>query len=116
EFVGQLVLKGRRGLPAIALTSDTAVMTAWANDRGYEDVFRRQVEALGRPGDILVGFSTSGNSGNVVEAFRYARAVGIETILLGGGDGGALEPLADVAIVVPSSNTQRIQEMHAVAV
>jgi phosphoheptose isomerase len=116
EFVGQLVVRDRRGLPAIALTTDTAILTAWANDRSYEDVFRRQVEALGRPGDVLIGFSTSGNSPNVVEAFRFARSAGIETVLIGGRGGGELAPLADVSIVVPSDNTQRIQEVHAVVV
>jgi D-inositol-3-phosphate glycosyltransferase len=116
ELVGRFRAVDRPGLPAIALTADTAVLTAWANDASYDDVFRRQVEALGRSGDVLVGLSTSGRSTSVVAAFEQARAHGIRTIALVGRDGGDLGALADVAIVVPSTDTQRIQEVQSVIV
>jgi phosphoheptose isomerase len=112
ELVGRYRLSSRRALAAIALTADTAVLTAWANDVGYDDVFARQVAALGRPGDILIGLSTSGRSRNVVRAFETARALGMRTLALLGGDGGTLAPLADVPITAPSADTQRIQETH----
>jgi phosphoheptose isomerase len=116
ELVGRYKAPGRRALPAVALTADTAVLTAWANDVGYDDVFARQIEALGRPGDVLVGLSTSGRSRNVVRAFEVARARGLRTIALLGGDGGAAAPLADVAVTAPSADTQHIQEVHLVVV
>jgi phosphoheptose isomerase len=116
ELVGRFRLSGRRALPAVALTADTTVLTAWANDTGYDDVFARQVEALGRPGDALVVLSTSGRSPNVVRALEAARRQGLRTIGLLGRDGGLAQPLVDVAITVPSSDTQRIQEVHTVAV
>jgi D-inositol-3-phosphate glycosyltransferase len=115
EFVGRF--KARRpGLPAIALTADSAVMTAWSNDFGFEDVFARQVEALGEPGDVLIGLSTSGRSPNLVRAFEAARRHGLRTVALLGGSGGDILPLADVAVVVPSADTQRIQEVHGVLI
>ena len=101
----------REGLPAIALTTDTSYLTAFANDHGYEGVFARQVQALGRSGDVLLGISTSGNSKNVVAAFREAKARGVVTVALT-GSGGALAPIADLAIQVPSTDTQLVQEMH----
>jgi phosphoheptose isomerase len=116
ELVGRYKAPGRRALAAIALTADTSILTAWANDVGYDDVFARQVEALGAPGDVLIGLSTSGRSRNVVRAFETARARGVRTVALLGGDGGALAPLADVAITVPSADTQHIQEVHLVVV
>jgi D-inositol-3-phosphate glycosyltransferase len=116
EFVGHFRADDRPGLPALALTADSAVVTAWANDASYDTVFSRQVEAIGRSGDVLVGLSTSGRSENVVHAFEAAKSRGIKTIALLGRDGGDLRPLADVAIVVPSSDTQRIQEVHGVIV
>ena len=112
ELVGRYRLPNRRALAAIALTADTALLTAWANDVGYDDVFARQVAALGRAGDVLVGLSTSGRSRNVVRAFETGRALGMRSVALLGGNGGALAPLADVPITVPSSDTQRIQETH----
>jgi phosphoheptose isomerase len=112
ELVGRYRLPNRPALAAIALTADTAVLTAWANDVGYDDVFARQVSALARPGDVLIGLSTSGRSRNVVRAFETARAQGARTLALLGGDGGTLAPLADVPITVPSADTQRIQETH----
>jgi D-sedoheptulose 7-phosphate isomerase len=113
EFVSTLTLdRPRDAIPAIALTTDTSLLTAVANDYGFELVFARQVEALGREGDVLIGISTSGNSTNVVRAFERARAAGLRTIALTGRSGGALGPLADIAVNVPSSETAHIQEAH----
>jgi D-sedoheptulose 7-phosphate isomerase len=111
ELIGRF-RANRRALPAVALTADTAALTCIANDFGYDAVFSRQVEGLGKPGDLLVCFSTSGNSGNVVAALRAARAQGVGTIALLGKDGGAARELADIALVVPASDTARIQEAH----
>jgi phosphoheptose isomerase len=116
ELVGRFKCDGRRGLPAIALTADSAVLTAWANDCGFDDVFARQVDALGRAGDVLVGISTSGRSRNVIEGLRSACERGLTTIALLGGDGGELRDLADLALVVPAHDTQRIQEVQGVLV
>ncbi|MBI1898584.1 MAG: SIS domain-containing protein [Acidobacteria bacterium] len=102
----------RPGLPAIALTTDTSILTASANDFGYEGIFERQVQALGRPGDVLIGISTSGNSSNVVRAFEYARQHRIATIALTGAADCKLLPLADISIRVPAHTTQFIQESH----
>jgi D-inositol-3-phosphate glycosyltransferase len=115
ELVGRFLKPGRAGLPVIALTADTAVLTAWANDIGYVDVFARQVEALGRPGDVLIVISTSGRSPNVLAALRAARAGGLRTFALLGGTGGDARALADCALVVPSPETPRIQEVHTLA-
>jgi len=104
--------RDRRSLPAIALTTDTSALTAAANDYGVERMFARQVEGLGRKGDVLVAISTSGNSPNVVEAIRTAAEANLKTIGLLGGDGGACRDLVDVAIVVPHTRTDRIQETH----
>jgi D-sedoheptulose 7-phosphate isomerase len=101
----------RPGLPAIALTSNTSILSACANDFGFEGVFVRQVQALGRPGDVLLGISTSGNSANVLRAFEYARTHAIRSIALA-GRGGALPELADIAIRVPADSTQYVQESH----
>jgi phosphoheptose isomerase len=102
----------RRALPAIALTTDTSALTAIGNDFGYEQVFARQVEALARPGDLLIGISTSGNSGNVIAAVQQANAMGVITLGLLGGSGGRLLDLCSHALVVPSPVTARIQECH----
>jgi D-inositol-3-phosphate glycosyltransferase len=110
ELVGRFKLSGRGALPALALCADMAVMTAWANDVGYDAVFSRQVEAFGRPGDVLLGISTSGRSKNVVQVFETARSQGLRTVALLGGDGGEVGLLADTAVVVPSNDTQHIQE------
>jgi D-sedoheptulose 7-phosphate isomerase len=113
ELVGLLERnKARPALAAVALTTDSSVLTAIANDFGYKAVFERQVEAIGRAGDVLLGISTSGNSENVVRALAAARASNIETIVLTGVNGGAAGELADVLICVPSENPQHIQEMH----
>lgn len=112
ELVGRFKAQGRAGLPAIALTADSVVLTAWANDAGYDDVFARQVEALGRPGDVLVAISTSGRSRNVVRALEAARRAGMRSVALLGHGGGECQALADVAVTVPSTDTQHIQEVH----
>lgn len=116
ELVGRFKAKERRALPAIALTADSAVLTAWANDVGYDDVFARQVEALGRPGDVLVAISTSGRSRNVVRALEAAQRRGMRTVALLGRDGGECRFCADVAVTVPSADTQHIQEVHVVVI
>lgn len=100
----------RKGLPAIALTTDTSILTAGSNDFGYNEVFARAVEALGSEGDVLLGISTSGNSESVNKAFEKARSLNIKTIGLLGKDGGKSKELVDLAIIVPSNDTQRIQE------
>ena len=101
----------RPGLSAIALTTDTSFLTAFSNDFGYERVFERQVRAHARPGDVLIGISTSGNSANVLRAMEAAREMGMKSIGLT-GNGGRLASAADVAISIPSSDTQQIQEVH----
>jgi D-sedoheptulose 7-phosphate isomerase len=113
EFVSTLTRdRPRDPIPAIALTTDTSLLTAVANDFGFENVFARQVEALGREGDVLIGISTSGNSANVIKAFERARQGGLRTIALTGESGGALGALADIAINVPSPETSHVQEAH----
>jgi D-sedoheptulose 7-phosphate isomerase len=102
----------RRALPAIALSVDPSIMTAGANDFGYDAVFARVVEALGRSGDALVGITTSGNSPNIVRAFEQAKSQGLATIGLLGNDGGKILPLSDASVIVPSHETARIQESH----
>ncbi|MBX2992894.1 MAG: D-sedoheptulose 7-phosphate isomerase [Bacteroidetes bacterium] len=102
----------RPGIAALALTTDSSMLTAGANDIGYDNVFARAVEALGNSGDVLIGISTSGKSESVNNAFRMARSKGMATIGLLGKDGGSSKDLCDVAIIVPSSDTQRIQEGH----
>lgn len=111
ELVGRFV-RERQAFPAVALTTDTSTLTAVANDYSYEQVFARQVEAHGRPGDLLIALSTSGNSPNVLAAARSARARGMKTIALTGKDGGALGRAADLHVNVPSSSTARVQEVH----
>jgi len=116
EFVSGLNhARPRPALAAIALTTDTSLLTACANDFGFERVFERQVEALGRRGDVLIGISTSGKSVNVLRALERARALAMTTILLTGEGGGEALPLADVAIRVPSGDTQHVQEAHIAA-
>jgi D-sedoheptulose 7-phosphate isomerase len=113
EFVSTLTLDHPRpSIPALALTTDTSLLTAVANDFGVEDVFARQVESLGRPDDVLLCISTSGNSANVLRAAERARAGGLIVIGLTGQGGGKLAPLSDVAILVPSTVTAHIQESH----
>jgi D-sedoheptulose 7-phosphate isomerase len=111
ELSGRYV-KERRALAGIALTTDSSALTAIGNDYGFDQVFSRQVEALGRPGDLLIGISTSGNSPNVIRAVASAKELGLKTLGLLGRDGGQLLGLMDDAMVVPSPVTARIQEMH----
>ncbi|MBM2840383.1 MAG: phosphoheptose isomerase [Bacteroidetes bacterium] len=102
----------RPGIPAIALTTDSSMLTAGANDLGYDNVFTRAVEALGNSGDVLIGISTSGKSESVNLAFKMAKSKGMATIAFLGKDGGTSKDLVDLAIIVPSNDTQRIQEGH----
>ena len=102
----------RPGLPAISLSTDTSILTAGGNDIGFENVFARQVEALGHPEDLLIAITTSGNSANIVNAMNMARTKQMKSILFSGGDGGKCFALADISIIIPSNNTQRIQETH----
>lgn len=102
----------RAAIAAIALTTDTSALTAAANDMGFAYVFSRQIEALGRPGDVAIGITTSGQSANVVKALETARSLGLATVLFSGREGGEAKKHADHALLVPSSTTARIQEMH----
>lgn len=111
EFVGRFKLE-RRSYPALALTTDTSILTAVANDYSFDAVFSRQVEGLGKKGDILFGISTSGNSSNIISAVKLAKKRSILTVGLLGKDGGALKDLVDLPIVVSVQNTARIQECH----
>ena len=105
-------LRTRRALPAIALTTDTSLLTAAGNDFGFDEIFARQVEALARPGDCLIIHSTSGNSPNVLRAAEAAKQKGVVVLALSAGDGGRLRTLADHCIVIPTDRTDRAQELH----
>lgn len=111
ELVGRFKLE-RKAFPAIALNTDTSILTAVANDCGYEIVFSRQVEALVNRNDVVIGISTSGESPNVIKAIEVAKLIGAKTIGLTGGNGGKLAGMADLVLIVPSDNTPRIQEAH----
>jgi D-sedoheptulose 7-phosphate isomerase len=111
ELIGRY-RRTRRPLPAVSLAVDPSVVTCIANDFGYDDLFSRQVEALARPGDIVIGFTTSGRSPSVVAGLAAGRAAGATTVLFGGGDGGAARAHADLALLAPASVTARIQEVH----
>lgn len=111
EIVGKFK-EDRKALPAIALTTNTLILTAIGNDYGYNVVFSRQIEAIGLHGDTLIGISTSGNSKNVILAAKTAKRLGIRTIGLIGRDGGKLKPLVEEAVIIPHSDTARIQEAH----
>lgn len=115
ELVGRF-LKERRALPAIALTTDSSILTAVGNDYGFDRVFQRQVEALAAPGDVVIGISTSGNSPNVLLALEAARTIGCRTVGLLGRDGGKIAPLVDVNLTVSAMETPHIQEIHAIIV
>ncbi len=116
EFVIRLSReRPRPALPAIALTTDTSYLTAGSNDFGYENVFSRAIEALGKENDILVGISTSGNSPNIIRAVQLANDQKLVTVGLLGGNGGTIHPLCTHSIIIPSSDTQRIQEGHITA-
>jgi D-sedoheptulose 7-phosphate isomerase len=112
EFINRFLPQDRRALPAIALSTDGGVLTCIANDTGFENVFARQVEALGTRGDVCLAITTSGNSQNIVNAIEQARAKEMKVIGLLGRDGGSCAALCDLALVVPSEDTQRIQETH----
>ena len=111
ELVGRY-RDNRPPLPAVSLNTDSSVLTCIGNDYGFDAIFSRQIEALGKDDDILVGFSTSGNSENIALAFEKARSRGVTTILLSGKDGGKIKAIADHSIIIPSDNTARIQEIH----
>ncbi len=111
ELLGRLNFN-RKPISSIALTTDTSFLTAWSNDIGFDSIFSRQVEGLGRSGDVLIGISTSGNSTNILEAIKSAKEKNIKTIAFLGKDGGKIKSQADISMVVPSENTQHIQESH----
>ena len=111
ELVGRFLLN-RQALPAIALTTDSSILTAVGNDFGFDAVFSRQVEALASPGDLLIGISTSGNSANVLAALKTAQGQGCRTIALTGGSGGQISQLADHCLLIPTDHTPYIQEAH----
>jgi D-sedoheptulose 7-phosphate isomerase len=111
EFVNRFMIE-RPPLPAIALTTDTSILTSISNDYGYADTFAKQVKALGRQGDVAVGISTSGTAANVIKAIKVAKDLGLKTVGLTGGGGGDLAKLVDFALVVDSSTVARIQEVH----
>jgi len=111
ELVNRFLME-RKPLPALALTNDTSVLTAMANDLGFDCVFARQVQALVQPGDVVVGLSTSGNSENVIQGLRAARECGATTVGLTGREGGRLKDVAEICFCAPSDNTPRIQETH----
>lgn len=102
----------RPAIPSLALTTDTSFLTAHTNDFDFDDIFSRQIEGLGQPGDVLIGISTSGNSNNIVKAIKTAESKKILTVALSGKNGGIMKNLADLNLVVPSNDTQRIQEGH----
>ena len=111
EFVNRYVID-RPPLPAIALTTDTSILTSISNDSTFSEVFSRQLKALGKEGDVAIGISTSGSSANVIKAFEVAREMGMKTVVLAGNDGGALAKIADISLVVSSTSTPRVQEAH----
>ena len=112
EFIGRFQ-KERRALSAMALTTDTSILTSLANDYSYDIVFSRQLEALGKKGDMAFGISTSGKSRNVIKAFEAAKLKGMITVAFTGGDGGPAAAMADIRVIVPSKITARIQESHS---
>jgi len=111
EFVNRFLIE-RPPLPAIALTTDSSILTSISNDYGYADTFVKQIKALGKEGDVAIGISTSGTAANVVKAIKAAKDMGLKTVGLTGGDGGDLAKVVDIALVVDSSATPRIQETH----
>jgi D-sedoheptulose 7-phosphate isomerase len=111
EFVNRYVMD-RPPLPAIALTTDTSILTSISNDLSFKEIFSKQIRALGREGDVAIGISTSGNSTNVIKALEVAKEMGMKTVALAGNDGGVLAKIADVSLVVSSTSTPRIQEAH----
>ena len=114
ELVGRFK-KNRPALASLALSVNTSIITAIGNDFGYDEVFARQVEALAKPNDIVVGISTSGNSDNIIKAIKKAQNIGVKTIGFLGKDGGKMAPLVDIALTISSFDTPRVQEMHILA-
>ncbi len=114
EFVNRFILE-RTPLPAIALTTDTSIITSIANDYSFEHVFSKQIKAIGRSGDVMLAISTSGNSENVIQAVNTAKDMGIYTAALTGGDGGRLAKIVDIPIIVASNSVPRVQEVHIMA-
>ena len=112
ELMGGLRSHSRKPIASIALTTDTSFITAWSNDTSYDEIFSRQIEGLGAPGDVLIAISTSGNSKNIVNALITAQSAGIKSIILTGKNHGKMEGMGDVMISIPSDDTQRIQECH----
>ena len=112
ELMGGMTNHERKPIPSLALTTDSSFLTAWSNDTDFNSVFSRQIQGLGKPGDVLFAITTSGNSENVIAAVRQAKYKGLSTIVLTGGDGGRIQNISDISIIVPSDNTQRIQESH----
>lgn len=115
ELVGRF-LKEREGIPAIALTTDTSILTSIGNDYGFDSVFSRQINAIGNKGDVFIGISTSGNSKNIINAFKECKKKGIITIALVGKDGGLMKSLADYVVLVPINETPRVQEIHTMTI
>ncbi|AUS99240.1 phosphoheptose isomerase [Nostoc sp. CENA543] len=113
EFIGRFLIN-RKGLPAIALSTNPATLTAWTNDNEFETIFSRQVESLGKPGDILWGISTSGKSQNVVKALKIAKQLGIITIGMAGNNGGILKEISDYSLFVSEHHTPLVQEIHVI--
>src|SRR5512136_3249516 len=111
EFVNRYVMD-RPPLPAIALTTDTSILTSVSNDLAFNEIFAKQLRALGKEGDVAIGISTSGNSPNIIKAFEVAKEMGMKTVALTGNDGGAIAKMVDFSLVVPSTSTPRIQEAH----
>jgi len=115
ELIGRFLME-RKSLSAIALTTDSSVLTCWPNDYSFDTVFSRQVEAHGKMGDVFIGISTSGNSKNIIEAIKQARKQGVYTIALLGCGGGQIKELADLSLVVNSNETPRVQESHILVI
>jgi D-sedoheptulose 7-phosphate isomerase len=111
EFVNRYIMD-RPPLPAIALTTDTSILTSIANDMAFSEIFSRQIKALGKEGDVAVGISTSGNSHNVIKAFEVAKEMGMKSVALTGNEGGVLTKIADISLTVSSTSTPRVQETH----
>ena len=111
EFVNRYVMD-RPPLPAIALTTDTSILTSVSNDLAFDEIFAKQLRALGKEGDVAMGISTSGNSPNIIKAFEVAKEMGMKRVALTGNNGGVISKMADFSLVVPSTSTPRIQEAH----
>lgn len=112
EFINRFLHQNRRALPALALSTDGGVLTCIANDTGFDNIFARQVEAFGTRGDLCLAITTSGNSPNIIAAIEQARSLDMKVVGLLGRDGGRVAPLCDLSLIVPSNDTQRIQETH----